>query len=80
MLKGEASISKIKNRATEKLDMGKPSAFFFFSDLNLVVSQIRNEMENGNVRFSLKRKGQYSRTAFCVKTTQLFILSYLTTL
>ena len=30
MLKGEASISKIKNRATEKLDMGKPSAFFFF--------------------------------------------------
>ena len=28
VLKGEASICKIKYRATEKLDMGKPSAFF----------------------------------------------------
>ena len=40
---------------------------------------IGNEMEEGNVRFSIKRKGQYSRIAFWVKLVQLFILSYLTT-
>ena len=38
-----------------------------------------NQMEGGNVRFSMKRKRQYSRIAFCVKIPQLFILSYLTT-
>ena len=32
-------------------------------------------MEDGNVRFSLKKKGQYSRTAFYVKLAKLFILS-----
>ena len=35
-------------------------------------------MEDGNIRFSLKRKRQYSRIAFCMEITQLFILSYLT--
>ena len=33
-------------------------------------------MEDGNVRFSMRRKGQYSRMAFCVNLAQLFILSY----
>ena len=31
-------------------------------------------MEGGNVRFSMKREEQYSREAFCVKITQLFVL------
>ena len=35
-------------------------------------------MEDGNIRFSLKRKRQYSRITFCMEITQLFILSYLT--
>ena len=55
--------------------MGKPFAFSIFQDLNLVVSQIGNVR---NVRFSVKRKGQYTRIVFCVKITQLF-LSYLAT-
>ena len=46
MWKVEASISKIKYRATRKLDMGKPLAFSFFWELDLVVSQIGNEMED----------------------------------
>ena len=41
---------------------------------------IGNEMEDGNVKFSMMRKGQYSKKAFCVNLDQLFILSYLTTL
>ena len=36
-------------------------------------------MEDGNVSFYMKRKGQFSTTAFCVNLAQLFILSYLTT-
>ena len=36
-------------------------------------------MEDGNVRFPMKRKGQYSRITFCVNLAQLFSLSYLTT-
>ena len=44
-----------------------------------MVSQIGDEMEDGNIRFSLKRKRQYSRIAFCMEITQLFIFSYLTT-
>ena len=36
-------------------------------------------MEDENVRFSIKRKGQYSGTEFCMNITQLFILSHLTT-
>ena len=44
-----------------------------------MVSQIGNEMEDENVSFSMKRKGHCSRMAFCVKITQLFIRSYLTT-
>ena len=36
-------------------------------------------MEDGNVRFSTKRKGQYSRIAFCENLAQFFILSYLAT-
>ena len=35
-------------------------------------------MEDGNATFCMKRKGQYIRITFCVKITQLFILSYLT--
>ena len=31
------------------------------------------------LRFSIKRKGKYSRIPFCVNLAQLFILSYLTT-
>ena len=53
--------------------------FSFFQDSDLVVNQIGNEMEGNSERFSIKRKEQYSRIAFCVKITQLFILSYLTT-
>ena len=34
-------------------------------------------MEDGNLRFFMKRKGQYSGIAFCVNLAQLFILSYL---
>ena len=67
-------------RATRKLEIGKPFVFSLFWDLHLVVSQKGNEMEDVNVRFSIRRKGQYSRIVFCVKITQLFILSYLTTL
>ena len=40
---------------------------------------IGNEMEDGNVRFSIKKKGPYSMIAFCVNLAQLFILSCLTT-
>ena len=47
--KVEASISKIKYRATRKLEMGKSFAFSPFYDLNLVVSQIGNEMEDGGM-------------------------------
>ena len=38
-------------------------------------------MEDGNVKFSTKRKGEYSRVyrVFCVTLAQLLILSYLTT-
>ena len=45
----EASISKIKYRGTRKSDMGKPFAFFPFQDLDLVVSQIGNEVEDGGM-------------------------------
>ena len=48
----------MKYRATWKLEMGKPFAFSLFKDLDLVVSQIGNEMKHGDVRFSMKRKGQ----------------------
>ena len=41
---------------------------------------IGNEMEDENLRLSMKRKGQYSRIAFCMNLVQLFILSYLTML
>ena len=41
---------------------------------------IGNEMEDGNVRFSIKSKGQYSRIAFCMNLAQLFIRSYITAL
>ena len=34
-------------------------------------------MEDGNVRFSMKRKEQYSSMAFYVNLAQLFIISYL---
>ena len=37
-------------------------------------------MEDGNIRFSITRKGQVSRIAFCANLAHLFILSYLTTL
>ena len=37
-------------------------------------------MEDGNIRFSMKRKGRYSGVALCVNLVWLFILSYLTTL
>ena len=79
MQKVEGSISKIKYRATGKLEMGNLS-HFVFQDLDLVLSQIGNEMKDGNVRFSMNRKGKYSRIAFYVKITQIFILSYLATL
>ena len=36
--------------------MGKPLTFSLFKELDLVVSQIEKEMEDGNVRFSMKRK------------------------
>ena len=45
----EASIFKIKYRGTRKLDMGKPFAFFPFWDLDLVVSQIGNEVKDGGM-------------------------------
>ena len=35
--------------------MGKPFAFSFFQNLDLMVSQIGKEMEDGNARFSMKR-------------------------
>ena len=63
MQKGEGSISKIKYRAKGKLEMGKPFASSLFEDSDVVVSQIGNEMEDKNVKFSMKRKGQYSRIA-----------------
>ena len=40
---------------------------------------IGNEMEDRYVRFSMKRKGEYSRIPFCVNLSQLFFLSHLTT-
>ena len=79
MQKGEASISNIKYRTMGKLEMGKLFAFSLFQYLDLVVSQIGNEMKDGNVKFSMKRKGQYSKVAFSVKITQIFIFSALTT-
>ena len=36
-------------------------------------------MEDGSVRFFMKRKEECSRIAFCVNLDQLFILSNLTT-
>ena len=36
-------------------------------------------MEDGNIRFYMKRKGQFSTTAFCVNLAELITLSYLTT-
>ena len=36
-------------------------------------------MEDENIRFYIKRKGQYSTIAFCVNLAQLFIISYLAT-
>ena len=61
--------------------MGKPFAFSFFCHLDLVISQIGNEMEEENLGFSMKRKSRIvGRIVFCVKMTQLFILSCLTTL
>ena len=36
-------------------------------------------MEDRNVRFSMKRKGQYSRITFYLNIAQLFIVTYLTT-
>ena len=78
MQKGEASICKIKYRTTGKLEMGKLFAFSLFQYLDLVVSQIGNEMKDGNVKFSMKRKGQYSKVAFSVKITQIFMFSALT--
>ena len=50
--------------------MGKPFAFSLFQDLDLVVSQLGNEMEDGNVRFSIKRKGHYSRIECYAKVIQ----------
>ena len=35
--------------------------------------------KKGDVRFSMKGKGQYGKIAFSVKITQLFTLSYLAT-
>ena len=78
--KSEASISETKYTTTEKLEMGKTSAFSLFQHLGLVVSQVGNEMEDGNVSLSMKRKGKYSRIIFWVKITQLFIISCLKTL
>ena len=45
----KASISKIKYSGTKKLDMGNPFACFPFQDLDLVVSQIGNEMKDGGM-------------------------------
>ena len=61
------SISKIKYRATRKLEIGNLLHFFSFS--GFVVSQIGNEIKDGNVRFSMKSKRQYSKIAFSVKIT-----------
>ena len=36
-------------------------------------------MEDGNIRFYMKGKGQYSMIAFYMNLAQLFIHSYLTT-
>ena len=36
-----------------------------------MVIQIGNEMEVGNVKSSMKRKGQYTRIAFCVMITHI---------
>ena len=44
--------------------MEKPFASSLFEDLGVVVSQTGNKMEDKNVKFSMKRKGQYSRIAF----------------
>ena len=55
--------------------------FFFFWHLDLVISQIGNEMEKENLGFSMKRKSRIvGRIVFCVKMSQLFILSCLTTM
>ena len=59
--------------------MGKTFPFSLFYDLDLMACQIGNEMKHRNVRFSMKRKGQYSSIEYCVNITQLFILSHLTT-
>ena len=52
----KASTSKINYRAMQKLEMKKPFAFSLYYDLDLAISQIGNEMENRNVRFSMKRR------------------------
>ena len=41
---------------------------------------IGNLLEDWDLWFSMKRKGQYSRIAFCMNLAQLFILLYLRTL
>ena len=42
-----------------------------------MVSQIGNEMKDGNVRLSMKGKGQYSRIGFSANITWILIVSYL---
>ena len=70
MQKCEASLSKLKYRVKGKLEMGKPFAFSLFEDFDLVVTQTANEIEEGNVKFSMKSRGQYCMIAFSVKITQ----------
>ena len=55
------------------------SQFFLFSLGFGGQSDRKLNGRRGNVRFFMKRKEQYGRIAFCVKITQLLILSYLTT-
>ena len=80
MQKSKASTSKINYRATRKLEMRKPFAFSLSYDLDLVVIQQGNDMEEENVSFSMMKKRQYSRIAFFVKITLLFILPHLNSL
>ena len=69
-------------QSKEKREMRCGETFPSFSFLGFGFGVQSDRKLNGrrrNVRFFMKRKEQYGRIAFCLKLTQLFILSYLTT-
>ena len=81
--KGAASRSKyLLDKVQRNKENTYRETFRIFSFLIFGFGGQSDRKWNGrrwNARFSMKRMEEYNRIAFCVKMTQLFILSYLTT-